>query len=541
MPDNPGKTLLKKARKKMMDKMIELDMPAKREKFKGLFDPNNHAGKKENINIRNILRSLNDYNEESTQFDLPMLMSQEKAYYDALSNDNLKKKHIDNWDPSIYTELYNELNEKKGEKKEGEEEEEEEEGEEEKEEEEKEEEEKEEGEKKKKDDDRKKEINNDYNLMNKLKIITPYIDDLHNKSMEIEDKLISNGVYSDNIKLSGSDTSSKKSAPIAQSIISGITNIGNIGSKIFARPTTLDESGNPITILNDAAEREQKQLKNKIEKEEIVAKEREEKRKQDEIRLKAEIERINAESKSKSPRSDQENKEMKLTLEKAKADLTKIQEESKNYQNRKDIGKKESIRINDDPETNSDWLARKLSDFEENNPTESLISTATNTISKGSNDKSSSSNTKAIGKQTPFERYSYLTSGDENNNLRLSALAQSAEASAIRIMGFIKKELEKPNNKDRSLTNSVIKLFKNKRMNIQINNETIEELLPNLQALAYLFQMGRSDGPTTIIKDVVEKANKDSSISADVIRQTERALDTIKQVQDINRQQPRRI
>ena len=175
-------------------------------------------------------------------------------------------------------------------------------------------------------------------------------------------------MYSDNIKLSGSDTSSKKSAPIAQSIISGINTIGDIGSKIFARPTTLDESGNPITILNDAAEREQKQLKNKIEKEETVRKEREEKRKQDENRLKEEIARINAEYKSSSSRSDQENKEMKLRLEKAKTDLTKIQEESKNYQNRKDIGKKESIRINNDPETNPDWLARKLTDFVENNP-----------------------------------------------------------------------------------------------------------------------------------------------------------------------------
>ena len=47
------------------------------------------------------------------------------------------------------------------------------------------------------------------------------------------------------------------------------------------------------------------------------------------------------------------------------------------------------------------------------------------TISKGTNDKQSTSNTKAIGKQTPFERYTYITSGDENNNLKLSAFAQA--------------------------------------------------------------------------------------------------------------------
>ena len=191
------------------------------------------------------------------------------------------------------------------------------------------------------------------------------------------------------------------------------------------------------------------------------------------------------------------------------------------------------------------WLGQKLAELAENNPTEPLSSDSRpDTISKGTNDKQSSSNTKAIGKQTPFERYSYLTLGDENNNLKLSALARSAEDSATRVLGLIQKELkepETPNGKNRLLTTSLMRLFKNKRMNIQINKDSIEELMPNLQALAYLFQMGRSDTPTTIVKDVFEKASKDSSISGDIIRQTERALDTIKQVQDINKQQPRRI
>ena len=94
MPDNPGKTLLEKARKKMVGQMIELDMPAKREKFKGLFDHENHAGKDENINIENILTYVDAYNTGSDPRDLRNLMNEENRYYDNLSDD-LKKKHID--------------------------------------------------------------------------------------------------------------------------------------------------------------------------------------------------------------------------------------------------------------------------------------------------------------------------------------------------------------------------------------------------------------------------------------------------------------
>ena len=509
MPDNPGKTLLEKARSKMVSQMIELDMPATREKFKGLFNSENHAGKDKNINIDDILTYVDAYNTGSDPIYLRNLMNEENRYYDNLSDD-LKKKHIDNWDPSIYSEVEakqkNEDREEKEEKEEDEEE-----------------------EAPAGEEIADAEAEAEKNIEG---TITSYINELHNESEKLDIFFENNGFYPKREEVSDNT--------LAKNIMSTINTAINVGNQIFASDIIVDKDGKETTILADAALRDQKARATKAE---AKAKETQEALNKAKLAAKSDPSPANNEKVKQLEKESQEAaKAAKTVKETNAADAATTSQKTTTDNVGKQPTTKGIISTNEDPERNPQWLGQKLEDFAEGNPTESLISTSTNTISKGSNDKSSSSNEKPIGRQTPYERYSYLTVIAKDDKLKASAFAQIAESIATRIIKeFIKKELDKPSKNDRLLTNSLTKLFNNKGIKIQINKDTIDELLPNLQALAYLYQIGRSDTSTSIIKDVVEKAIKDNSISGDVIKQTERALNLITQEQDINRQQPRKL
>ena len=187
------------------------------------------------------------------------------------------------------------------------------------------------------------------------------------------------------------------------------------------------------------------------------------------------------------------------------------------------------------------WLADKLQQID-TNIQPNFSTNDSNKSDNTSNDKSANNTSEiSIGSQTPFQRYKYLTSGSKDK-LNIGGLAQSAESSARKIVTYIKNELNDTSNKKKLLTDSLKILFKKKNISLSnIDKNTVDDLLPNLQALAYLFQAGRGDGPTDIKEGVFEKATKDNSITKDIIKQTERALDVIKQEQEINSKQPRKF
>ena len=153
-------------------------------------------------------------------------MNEENRYYDNLSDD-LKKKHIYNWDPSIYNYV---AAQEKGEEKE-----------------------EEEGagaegaEGAAAEGAEGAEMEQEKNIEG---TITSYINELHNESEKLDIFFENKGFYPKREEVSDNT--------LAKNIMSTITTVINVGNKIIASDTIVDKDGKETTILDQAALRDQK-------------------------------------------------------------------------------------------------------------------------------------------------------------------------------------------------------------------------------------------------------------------------------------------